>query len=57
MSNATVIDEKVLNECLNVQFRIVRDMQANIKKIINLDDLAAGQNKRKIIQQVGDDQF
>jgi signal recognition particle subunit SRP54 len=57
MSNATVIDEKVLNECLNVQFRIVRDMQANIKKIINLDDLAAGQNKRRIIQQVGDDQF
>jgi hypothetical protein len=51
-----VIDEKVLNECLNVQFRIVRDIR-NIKKIINLDDLAAGQNKRRIIQQVGDDQF
>lgn len=62
MSNATVIDEKVLNECLNeitrallqsdVQFKLVRDMQANIKKIVNLDDLAAGHNKRKIIQQV-----
>uniref|UniRef100_A0A0C9QP52 Signal recognition particle 54 kDa protein n=1 Tax=Wollemia nobilis TaxID=56998 RepID=A0A0C9QP52_9CONI len=61
MSNATVIDEKVLNECLNeisrallksdVQFKTVRDMQLNIKKIVNLDDLAAGHNKRRIIQQ------
>ncbi|KAF5957138.1 hypothetical protein HYC85_004363 [Camellia sinensis] len=62
MSNATIIDEKVLNECLNeitrallqsdVQFKLVRDMQTNIKKIVNLDDLAAGHNKRKIIQQL-----
>lgn len=62
MSNATIIDEKVLNECLNeitrallsadVQFQLVRDMQKNIKAIVNLEDLAAGHNKRKIIQQV-----
>ncbi|RRT82173.1 hypothetical protein B296_00020602, partial [Ensete ventricosum] len=62
MSNATIIDEKVLSECLNeisrallqsdVQFKLVRDMQANIKRIVNLDDLAAGHNKRRIIQQV-----
>ncbi|KAI7986066.1 Cytochrome P450 86A1 [Camellia lanceoleosa] len=49
-----------LNECLNeitrallqadVQFKLVRDMQTNIKKTVNLDDLAAGHNKRKIIQ-------
>lgn len=62
MSNATIIDEKVLNDCLNeitrallqadVQFKLVRDMQNNIKKIVNLDDLAAGHNKRRIIQQV-----
>nr|GMD37329.1 signal recognition particle 54 kDa protein 2 [Ipomoea batatas] len=61
MSNATIIDEKVLNDCLNeitrallqadVQFKLVRDMQTNIKRIVNLDDLAAGHNKRKIIQQ------
>ncbi|WVZ01495.1 hypothetical protein V8G54_027564 [Vigna mungo] len=61
MSNATVIDEKVLNDCLNditrallqsdVQFKLVRDMQTNIKHIVNLDDLAAGHNKRRIIQQ------
>ena len=62
MSNATIIDEKVLNECLNeitrallqadVQFKLVREMQTNIKKIVNLDDLAAGHNKRRIIKQV-----
>nr|XP_009603108.1 signal recognition particle 54 kDa protein 2-like [Nicotiana tomentosiformis]XP_016501304.1 PREDICTED: signal recognition particle 54 kDa protein 2-like [Nicotiana tabacum] len=61
MSNATIIDEKVLNECLNeitrallqsdVQFKLVRDMSTNIKKIVNLDDLAAGHNKRRIIQK------
>ncbi|AQL00130.1 Signal recognition particle 54 kDa protein 3 [Zea mays] len=61
MSNATVIDEKVLNECLNeisrallqadVQFKMVRDMQANIKRIVNLEALAAGTNKRRIMQQ------
>ncbi|KAL5176532.1 Signal recognition particle protein 2 [Glycine soja] len=61
MSNATIIDEKVLNDCLNditrallqsdVQFKLVRDMQTNIKSIVNLDDLAAGHNKRRIIQQ------
>jgi signal recognition particle subunit SRP54 len=62
MSNATLIDEKVLAECLNeisrallqadVQFKMVMNMQNNIKKIVNLDDLAAGHNKRKIIQPV-----
>eukprot|EP00245_Coleochaete_scutata_P012783 TRINITY_DN5007_c0_g3_i1.p1 TRINITY_DN5007_c0_g3~~TRINITY_DN5007_c0_g3_i1.p1 ORF type:complete len:496 (-),score=143.21 TRINITY_DN5007_c0_g3_i1:19-1506(-) len=61
MSNSTVIDEKVLNECLNeitrallqsdVQFKMVQTLQQNIKKIVNLEDLAAGHNKRKIIQQ------
>uniref|UniRef100_A0A452ZI35 signal-recognition-particle GTPase n=1 Tax=Aegilops tauschii subsp. strangulata TaxID=200361 RepID=A0A452ZI35_AEGTS len=61
MSNATVIDEKVLGECLNeisrallqsdVQFKMVRDMQTNIRKIVNLETLAAGTNKRRIIQQ------
>jgi signal recognition particle subunit SRP54 len=64
MNNATVIDEKVLNDCLNeinrallqsdVQFKLVSDMHNNIKKIVNLEDLAAGHNKRKIIQQVTD---
>ncbi|XP_011032286.1 PREDICTED: signal recognition particle 54 kDa protein 2-like [Populus euphratica] len=44
MSNATIIDEKALNDCLNeitcallqsgVQFKLVRDMQANINKVV-----------------------
>jgi signal recognition particle subunit SRP54 len=51
----------VLAECLkeisrallqaDVQFKMAMNMQNNIKKIVNLDDLAAGHNKRKIIQQ------
>ncbi|XP_066363238.1 signal recognition particle subunit SRP54 2-like isoform X2 [Miscanthus floridulus] len=61
MSNATVVDEKVLADCLNeicrallqadVRFETVRDVKANIKRIVNLDALAAGTNKRRIIQQ------
>ncbi|CAN8288488.1 unnamed protein product [Cochlearia groenlandica] len=61
MSNVTIIDEKALNECLNeitrallqsdVSFPLVREMQSNIKKIVNLEELAAGHNKRRIIEQ------
>jgi signal recognition particle subunit SRP54 len=61
MSNATVVDEKVLGECLNeitrallqsdVRFETVRDMQVSIRKMVSLDTLAAGTNKRRIIQQ------
>ncbi|KAL1203555.1 Signal recognition particle subunit SRP54 3 [Cardamine amara subsp. amara] len=61
MNNVTVIDEKALNECLNeinrallqsdVSFPLVKEMQANIKKIVKLEDLAAGHNKRRIIEQ------
>ncbi|KAJ0986785.1 hypothetical protein J5N97_005141 [Dioscorea zingiberensis] len=61
MSNATIIDEKVLSDCLNeisrallqadVQFEMVRDMQSNIERIVNFDDLAAGHDKRRIIEQ------
>jgi signal recognition particle subunit SRP54 len=63
MNNALVVDEKVLNECLNdisrallqadVQFGIVREMQTKIKKTVSFKDLAAGHDKRRIIQQVG----
>ena len=58
MSNATTVDENVLNECLNqiaralfqhdVNVKLVHNLQTNIKNI----QLAAGHNKRKIIQQV-----
>ncbi|KAL8046645.1 hypothetical protein ABFX02_08G190100 [Erythranthe guttata] len=61
MSNEIIIDEKVLNDCLNeitraliqsdVQLSIVCDMQKNIKKIVKLNDVATGHDKRKIIKQ------
>ncbi|TXG50350.1 hypothetical protein EZV62_022874 [Acer yangbiense] len=61
MSNATIIDDNVLNECLNeitrallqsdVQLKLVSDMQTNIKRIVSLHDLTGGHNKRRIIQQ------
>ncbi|ESQ30619.1 hypothetical protein EUTSA_v10011882mg [Eutrema salsugineum] len=61
MSNVTIIDEKALNDCLNeitrallqsdVSFALVREMQSNIKKIVNLEELATGHNKRRIIEQ------
>ena len=62
MKGATVVDEKVLAECLNeisrallqadVRFETVRDVKANIKSIVNLDALAAGTDKRRIIHKV-----
>ncbi|KAI3835541.1 hypothetical protein MKW92_034640 [Papaver armeniacum] len=58
MTQATVIDEKVLNDCLNeitrallkadVNFELVKNMTINIKK--NFDKLSDGHDKRKIIQ-------
>lgn len=60
MSNAIVIDEKVLTNCLNevsrallaadVQFSLVSTLQKNVKKIHK--KLASGHNKRRIIEQV-----
>ncbi|TXG50351.1 hypothetical protein EZV62_022875 [Acer yangbiense] len=57
MSNATIIDDNVLNEITrallqsDVQLKLVSDMQTNIKRIVSLHDLAGGHNKRRIIQQ------
>jgi len=61
MSNNTVIDEKVLDECLNeivrallqadVNVRYVANLKNGIKKRVNVDELAAGLNKRKIIEK------
>ena len=62
LNKVTVIDEKVLNDCLNeitrallqsdVQLKLVMSMQQNIKKIVSLEELAAGHNKRVIIEKV-----
>ena len=62
MTNATIVNEDVFNECLkeivraliqnDVQVEINGDLQVNRKRIINFDGRAEGHDKRKIIQQV-----
>ncbi|KAE8810458.1 Signal recognition particle 54 kDa protein 2 [Hordeum vulgare] len=61
MMNATVVDERVLGDYLNeitrallqadVQFDIVRDMQASVKRAVYLGALAAGTDKRRAIRR------
>uniref|UniRef100_M8CTF8 Signal recognition particle 54 kDa protein n=1 Tax=Aegilops tauschii TaxID=37682 RepID=M8CTF8_AEGTA len=61
MTGATVVDEKVLGDCLNeitrallqadVQFDMVRDMQASVKRAVDLGALAAGTDKRRVIKK------
>jgi signal recognition particle subunit SRP54 len=62
MRNTTVIDETVVDEMLkeignalvssDVQIQLVLNLRKNIKNQIKLSDLAAGLNKRKLIQKV-----
>ena len=62
MTSATVVDERVLGDCLNeitrallqadVQFDMVRGMQASVKRAIDLGTLAAGTDKRRVIKTV-----
>ncbi|KAK3225629.1 hypothetical protein Dsin_005491 [Dipteronia sinensis] len=59
ISNATIIEDNVMNECLNkisrallqsdVNFKLVRDMETNIKKIVNLYDLSGGHKKHRLL--------
>lgn len=61
MSNSMVIDEAVLDACLkeictallqsDVNVRLVANLRNNIKKRVNVEELAAGLNKRKIIEK------
>ena len=61
LSTATVIDEKVLDGILreicaallesDVNVKLVQALRKNIKEIVNLESLAAGVNKRKVIQK------
>ncbi|XP_066314467.1 signal recognition particle subunit SRP54 2-like [Miscanthus floridulus] len=61
MSKAMVVDEKVLNDCVNeisrallqadVRFETVRGVQASIKSTVNLQALADGTNKRRVIHR------
>jgi signal recognition particle subunit SRP54 len=60
LNNAPVVDEAMLKAVLNdvtralsqadVDFSVVMQINRNIKKIVNLEELAAGHNKGKIIQ-------
>lgn len=61
LSNQMVIDEAVLDACLkeicaallsaDVNVRLVAGLRSNIKKRVNVEELAAGLNKRKIIEK------
>eukprot|EP00916_Digyalum_oweni_P006358 GHVL01010940.1.p1 GENE.GHVL01010940.1~~GHVL01010940.1.p1 ORF type:complete len:496 (+),score=88.47 GHVL01010940.1:140-1627(+) len=61
LNSVTVIDTKALDECLkeisaallhsDVNVKYVMEMRNNIKKIVNIQELASGTNKRKIIQK------
>lgn len=61
MSNQMVIDEAVLDACLkeiatallqsDVNVRLVANLRNNVKKRVNVEELAAGLNKRKIIEK------
>lgn len=60
LSNATIIDEEVLNSMLNevcralleadVNIRLVKRLKENVKSVIDFEEMAAGLNKRKMIQ-------
>jgi signal recognition particle subunit SRP54 len=67
LSQVSVIDEEVLNNVLkdiaralltaDVNFRIVGQMRDNIRKRVNVEKLAAGLNKEKIIHQAVNDEL
>ncbi|XP_070577291.1 signal recognition particle subunit SRP54 [Ptychodera flava] len=60
LSNATIIDEDVLNSMLkeicaalleaDVNILLVKRLRENVKAVIDFDEMAAGLNKRRMIQ-------
>ncbi|XP_046859050.1 signal recognition particle 54 kDa protein [Xenia sp. Carnegie-2017] len=60
LSNATIINEEVLNSLLkevckalleaDVNVQLVKKLRENVKSAIDFDDMAAGLNKRRMIQ-------
>ncbi|KAF5398698.1 Signal recognition particle 54 kDa protein [Paragonimus heterotremus] len=60
LGNATIINEDVLNSLLkeictaliesDVNIRLVKQLRENVRAVIDFDEMAAGLNKRKIIQ-------
>mmetsp|Transcript_13328 Transcript_13328/g.24140 ORF Transcript_13328/g.24140 Transcript_13328/m.24140 type:complete len:524 (-) Transcript_13328:296-1867(-) len=61
MSTSTVLDDKVVDKMLNtiatallianVDVKLVKQLQVDIKKECTIDTMASGVNKRKVIQQ------
>ena len=62
MANSTVIDKEVVDDMLkeignalmaaDVEFKLVLKLRKNLSQKINLEEMAAGLNKRRLIQQV-----
>lgn len=60
LGNATIINEDVLNSLLkevctalleaDVNIRLVKQLRENVKSVIDFDEMAAGLNKRRMIQ-------
>lgn len=60
LGNATIINEEVLEQLLkeictallesDVNIRLVKQLRENVRAVINFDEMAAGLNKRKMIQ-------
>jgi len=60
LSNATIINEEVLNEMLkticaalleaDVNIRLVKQLRENVRSVIDFDEMAGGLNKRRMIQ-------
>ncbi|XP_077995815.1 signal recognition particle subunit SRP54-like [Glandiceps talaboti] len=60
LSNATIINEEVLNSMLkeiclalleaDVNVRLVKQLRENVRSVIDFDEMAAGLNKRRMIQ-------
>jgi signal recognition particle subunit SRP54 len=61
LSSTPLIDDKTLDHLLkdicaallesDVNVKLVQNVRKNIKQIVNLEELAAGVNKRKLIQK------
>ncbi|KAG1682321.1 Signal recognition particle protein [Nymphon striatum] len=60
LSNATIINEEVLNSMLkeickalleaDVNIKLVKKLRENVRSVIDFDDMAGGLNKRRMIQ-------
>ncbi|BES93399.1 signal recognition particle [Nesidiocoris tenuis] len=60
LSNATIINEEVLNSMLkevcaalieaDVNIRLVKQLRENVRSVIDFDEMAGGLNKRRMIQ-------